>query len=221
MAVVFQTKKQIATEQLRHAIRIGRYQPGQPLRQNDIALDLGLSSTPVREALSELNSAGLVVYEQHRGNRVATLNLDRIEQVYTARKIIEQETARLALPHLDREAITDLEDLLIDMERHRRRQRYEDLVVADEKFHKRIYAGSHNSFLISAIDNLWNSFPRYFMWNIEDRIDQSMIEHRDMIDALKWGDETAFLETVSDHLDHSLAAIRNHITAQDGDLQQI
>ena len=97
----FHTKKQIATDRLRHAIRIGRYPPGAPLRQNDIASDLGLSSTPVREALSELSDSGLVVYEQHRGSRVSTLDLDRIEQAYAARRIIEKESAKLAFKKID------------------------------------------------------------------------------------------------------------------------
>lgn len=215
MTAKFQTKKQLATEKLRHAIRSGRYEPGQPLKQNDIASDLGLSSTPVREALTELGVSGLVVYEQHRGNRVTTLDLDRIEQVYTARKILERETAKLALPNLDKAAVLELEQLGDEMKLHRKYERFEELAVTDEAFHKRIFEGSNNDYLLAAINNLWNSFPRYFMWNIDRRIDQSMQEHDAMIDALKTGDEDAFLNTVSDHLDHSLTSIRNHMKEQD------
>lgn len=207
---IYQTKKQIATERIRHAIRLGRYQPGTALKQNDIAKDLGLSSTPVREALSELCASGLVVYEQHRGNRVSTLDIKRIESVYEARKVLEKETAKLAYKNISLNTISELSLLNRKMSACLKCGDIETLMIVDETFHQRIFDSAHNEFLVTAIDNLWKSFPRYFMWNIEERMVQSMSEHKEMVIALKDRDRTRFIRGITDHLDNSLITIRHH-----------
>ncbi|WP_261842054.1 GntR family transcriptional regulator [Aliamphritea ceti] len=215
MKVSFQTKRQLATEELRHAIRIGRYEPGQALRQNDVAADLGLSSTPVREAFSELTAAGLVSYEQHRGARVATMDVERIKQIYTARKIIETQTSKLAFDAITETEIDELQLLVERMALYAKAGRFEELVKVDEEFHLLIFAASRNEYLVASVRSLWNSFPRYFMWNIGTRIDEAVAEHRRMIELLYTRDEDAFLATVSEHLDHSLATILSRI-GEDG-----
>ncbi|MBN3562670.1 GntR family transcriptional regulator [Aliamphritea spongicola] len=215
MKVSFQTKRQLATEELRHAIRIGRYEPGQALRQNDVAADLGLSSTPVREAFSELTAAGLVNYEQHRGARVATMDVERIKQIYTARKIIETQTSKLAFEHITEAEVDELHLLAERMAVYAKAGRFEELVKVDEEFHLLIFAASRNEYLVAAVRNLWNSFPRYFMWNIGERIDEAVAEHRRMIELLYARDEAGFLATVSEHLDHSLETILSRI-GEDG-----
>lgn len=206
----FQTKKQIATDILRHAIRSGRYRPGQPLRQNEIAKDLGLSSTPVREALAELATSGLVVYEEHRGARVSTLEMEKVEQVYAARRLIEKEAAKLAYRRLGPDEIEVLAGLLVQMKHALATADFENLVRADEKFHAAIREACANPYLVSAIEHLMHSFPRYFMWNIGNRIKQSVREHAEMVNALKARDRTRFVQAVTDHLDHSLETVRDH-----------
>ncbi len=206
----FQTKKQIATERLRHAIRSGRYALGQPLRQNDIATDLGLSSTPVREALAELAVSGLVVYEEHRGARVTTLDIARVEQVYAARRLIEREAAKLAFRNIGPADIKTLDRLCADMTQALAREDFEALAHADEAFHDHIRNACGNPYLVSAVEHLMHSFPRYFIWNIGGRMKQSMREHREMVQALKTKDRTRFVQAVTDHLDHSLQTVRDH-----------
>ena len=78
------------------AIRVGRYRPGDRLRQNEITHDLSLSNTPVREALTDLVGSGLVTYEQHCGVRVREVESEQVRQVYEAQKLIEYEISRLA-----------------------------------------------------------------------------------------------------------------------------
>lgn len=219
----FSTKKAMAKDSLLHAIRAGRYRPGQPLRQNDIARDLGLSSTPVREALTDLIGTGLVTYEQHRGVRVADVGATRVRQVYHARKLIEHEAARLAFTKIDTALVGRLRGLLTDMEAARRDGDDETLMAVDEAFHLTILTASANPYLVNAAKQLWDSFPRYFIWLSAARMGESMNEHGLMVDALAAGDEAAFLNVVDDHLDHSLAAVLAYLeesgieTKGDGD----
>lgn len=207
----FITKKEGAIQALRHAIRIGKYEPGQVLRQNDVASDLGLSSTPVREALIELAATGLLVYEQHRGTRVATVDTHQVEQIYAARRIIETETARIAFSQIDDDAIEHLSELAHQMVRLAKERSYEELVHADEAFHGMIFESCGNPYLIASVRNLWDSFPRYFMWNIDDRIGESMKEHLALVESLKSRNEDKFLRIVSEHLDHGLEAMLKHL----------
>ncbi len=204
---VFTTKKALAKDSLLHAIRAGRYRPGQRLRQNDIARDLGLSSTPVREALTDLVGSGLVTYEQHRGVRVADVEPARVRQIYHARKLIEHEAARLAFAAIDAATLVRLRAGLDEMAVCRREGRAEKLMAVDEVFHLIILEASGNPYLVNAAKQLWDGFPRYFIWLSEARMDQSMNEHAMMADAVANGDEKAFLAVVDDHLDHSLAAV--------------
>lgn len=207
----FRTKRQIATETLRHAIRMGRYAPGEALRQNELAAELGLSSTPVREALSELATDGLVVHREHRGNEVAALDGERVAQIYTARRIIETETARLAFARDDGDMLDDLKARLAEMAEAAASGDDDSLVRADEAFHLRLYEAADNPYLLAAIRTLWNSFPRYFLWTIEDRIARSAEEHRAIVTALETRDEAAFLTAVAAHLDNSLDTISRHL----------
>jgi DNA-binding GntR family transcriptional regulator len=201
------TKKALARTSLMNAIRAGRYRPGQRLRQNDIARDLGLSSTPVREALTDLIGTGLVSYEEHRGVRVAEIDPERVRHVYQARKVIEHEAARLAFKGIDGALLARLRSLLHDMAAFRRAGQFDQLMLADEAFHLTILEASGNPYLVGAARHLWDGFPRYFIWLSEARMDQSMDEHAGMIDAVAAGDRKAFLAAVDEHLDHSMAAV--------------
>ena len=90
---------------------------------------------------------------------------------------------------------------------------YETLVRRDEDFHLSLYEASRNSYLIRSIRDLWDSFPRYFMWNIEGRLAQSKAEHRRIMSALRKRDRTRFLENIETHFDRSLNAIVAHLEA--------
>lgn len=211
MAVEYLSKKDLAKRTVLDGIRMGRYKPGQRLLQNEIAEDLGLSSTPVREALAELMSSGVLVHETHRGMRVAALDAERLRKIYVARKAVERETIRIALDHVDDQTLSTLRSLMQKMRRHQRSKQYELLVTADELFHLTIFEASQNPYLIAAIRNLWNSFPRYLIWNIADRVACSMAEHEAIFAALEARDARALVAAADRHLDNSLATILRHL----------
>jgi len=210
----FITKKGLAKEQLLQAIRAGRYQPGARLRQNEIARDLGLSSTPVREALTDLIGSGLVTYEQHCGVRVAEVEPEQVRQVYHARKLIEREISRLAFQAMDTDTIDRLTALVDEMDEHCLNGHIDKLMAADEKFHTTILKACGNPYLVTAAQHLWDGFPRYFIWLSEGRMAQSMGEHRRLVEALSEGDEKGFVDSTTEHLDNSLAMVLAYVAAQ-------
>jgi DNA-binding GntR family transcriptional regulator len=210
----FTTKKGLAKEQLLQAIRAGRYQPGARLRQNEIARDLGLSSTPVREALTDLIGCGLVTYEQHCGVRVAKVEPEQMRQVYHARKLIEREISRLAFRAMNTDTLGQLTALADEMDAYCRAGHIDKLMAADETFHTIILEACGNPYLVAAAQHLWDGFPRYFIWLSEGRMAQSMGEHRRMVEALAEGDEEGFVDMTVEHLENSLAKVLAYVAAQ-------
>src|SRR5712675_1152523 len=112
---VFRTKRELALDQLQNAIRLGHYAPGQPLRQFQLVKDLGVGSTPVREAVLELLARGILVQESHRSVRVAELDLDRLRNIYRVRALLETEAARLGTAKISDQAIDRMRSLLKKM----------------------------------------------------------------------------------------------------------
>ena len=89
-----QTLATMTVDSLRESILRGRYPEGQPLRQDAIAEQLGVSRIPVREALRQLESEGLVTFSPHKGAVVSTLSVGEIEELFELRAIIEADLVR-------------------------------------------------------------------------------------------------------------------------------
>ncbi|MEP7328400.1 MAG: GntR family transcriptional regulator, partial [Betaproteobacteria bacterium] len=101
----FNTKREQAVAKVKDAIMMGRYQPGQSLRQVQLMADLDLGATPAREAALELVAMGLLVHESHRGMRVAEVDFGRVAHVYGVRALLEAEAARLSANRATAQAI--------------------------------------------------------------------------------------------------------------------
>ena len=96
---------------LRDAIRAGRLRPGDRLREVDLAATIGLSRTPVREALARLESEGLVVNDSMRGIVVTELDYSMVAELYVMREVLEGTAARLAAQHASEVELSILEEL--------------------------------------------------------------------------------------------------------------
>src|ERR1700704_2469094 len=92
----FLTKREVAVARVKDAIMLGRYRPGQPLRQVQLMADLDLGATPAPGGGLEVGAKGLLVHESHRGMRVAALDAERVRHVYSVRALLESEAARLS-----------------------------------------------------------------------------------------------------------------------------
>jgi DNA-binding GntR family transcriptional regulator len=212
----FRTKREFAIDGLVAAILRGKYPPGTRLRQDPIARELGLSATPVREALAELQAQGLLVYESHRGARVAELKLADLEELYPLRALLESYATRLTAAKLGPEDLRRLDHLQTRMELAVRRWNLAALRDADREFHMTIYSVAGNSRLIALIRQLWAAFPRYMLWLIPDRAEESVTEHRRILEALhSRAGEIAGVE-MTKHLESALGAFRRSIGGTEG-----
>jgi DNA-binding GntR family transcriptional regulator len=94
------TVTELAAEAVREKILSGRYAEGAPLRQDAIAVELGVSRIPVREALRQLEAEGLVAFQPHCGAVVSSLSLEEIEELFELRALVEGDLIRRAVPRL-------------------------------------------------------------------------------------------------------------------------
>lgn len=210
-ATSFRTKREHAIGSLREAIQSGRYAPGQPLRQTQLMADLGLGSTPVRDAVLELLARGVLVQESHHSVRVADLDLPRLRNVYHVRCLLETEAARLGTANLSAAGLARLKDQLRRMEAGKRAGNTAQAARADLEFRRTLYAAADNPTLLDFIDQAWLSFPFSILYGIPGRLAQSIKEHHEILDAVARRDPTQAAICVQQHLLGALQVLENHV----------
>src|SRR5215218_10009335 len=107
-----QTLTGMTADAIRERILRGRYPEGQPLRQDAIGAELGVSRIPVREALRQLEAEGLVTFSPHRGAVVSRLSLGEIDEVFELRSTIEPDLLRRAMPRLTKQQLDRADNVL-------------------------------------------------------------------------------------------------------------
>ncbi|MGB3288280.1 MAG: GntR family transcriptional regulator [Burkholderiaceae bacterium] len=140
-----------AYTELKQRIVSGEFGPDDRLREVELSERLGMSRTPVREALKRLEDEGLLTHQPRKGLLVTTLDQQSITQLYSLREILEGGAARFAAKHADDIEIDNMRAILDDSKNGA------DPIKSNYDFHQAIYAASHNQFLIKAINNLIDS----------------------------------------------------------------
>lgn len=201
------TKADIAYRQIRKEIVEGTLPPGETLDQEALAVRLGLSTTPVREALSRLESEELVISRPHRKTVVAPLSFSLLEETYAVRLALDPLAAAFAASRAtdeERARIKELSENEPDSNdpiahlHHNRR------------LHREIYAACGNKVLIQILDVLWDRSDRYRLATLKDdsTIRVAKDEHATIVDAVLEGDGRRAAELMSEHVADSLQRIR-------------
>ncbi|MDQ0340778.1 DNA-binding GntR family transcriptional regulator [Caldalkalibacillus uzonensis] len=168
---------------LREAILKGDFQPGERLVQDELAQELGVSRMPVREALRQLESEGLVVLEPHKGAIVKMLSLHEVEEIYTLRAMLESLALEKSIPLLTTEDIAELEHLLHKMEGGK--DNAHQFIEANMQFHRLLFKGCSWQRLKGLIRSLSHGVPNYTPFLLEGQIHLSNQEHRAIVEAIK------------------------------------
>lgn len=141
-------------EALRAAILHGDLAPGSMHSVAELAEELSVSRTPVREALIELASVGMVQFERNRGFRILKTSVRDIEEIFELRLLLEVPAVRRAVEIMDRHALQDLESSIEDMEAAAEHGDEAGVWECDRRFHRRLLATAGNRRLVSAVDGL-------------------------------------------------------------------
>lgn len=185
-------------------IREGRLRPGTRLREIELAGQIGLSRTPVREALSRLQVQGLASSDPDRGLIVTEPDYAMTSELYTMREVLEGTAARLAARHASDVEIEFLQDITTrDAQLHTA----QDLAANNRLFHGTLYQCAHNRYLLKTLSSLQESMmllgPTTLA--VAGRPQQARQEHQRLIDALRSRDPEAAEAAAREHI---LAAYR-------------
>lgn len=141
-------------QQIRDAVLVGDLSPKARLDEQALADDMGVSRTPIREAIGKLTTEGLVEYRPYQGSFVRSFTAQQVNDLYEVRKALESLAVRLAVPQLSEPQVADLRGILDEI--HHAHERG-DLIAygdADRRFHNTIAAYSGNQTLIESLDRL-------------------------------------------------------------------
>ena len=201
---------------LREAIAVGRYQPGQPLRQETLARDFGVSVPPVREALKTLEAEGQVAYAPRRGYCVARLSQAELRETYRIRDLLETEAITRAVGSLTRDDLARMRTAVRDMDRAHRAADVAVLTAANRRFHFTVFDAAAMPRMADMIRMLWDGTDhyrsRYFATPAHR--DQVRAEHTEIMRAVARGDAAAAAELSRQHRDHALDALCDALPAE-------
>lgn len=189
------------------------YAAGEVVSVSALAREIGLSRTPVRQALLRLETEGLVRMLPGRGAVVASFSPEQVEDVLEARTLIENYTAARSFENRNK----FLPDLLRAHEEMKQRRRERDtagFTAADRRFHEIIVDGGGNA-VLSEMYRLLRERQTLFTSTMvrgrTDRMDAAIAEHDRILEQLDGDDEDAFIEVVNAHLQWSIALARTSI----------
>jgi DNA-binding GntR family transcriptional regulator len=180
-------------DHLREAILGGAIQPGEWIRQEEVAERLGASRLPVREALRILEAEGLTTHERNKGARVPKLDQHEVDVVYQMRERLEPLALSESIPNLTADDLARLDDVRRSIEANDDLTRF---LALDREFHLLSYTGCRIEQLTSVVTRLWNATQHHRrafvalggperMWvvNAEHRLILDALERRDPVDA--------------------------------------
>jgi DNA-binding GntR family transcriptional regulator len=188
------------------------FKPGERLNELEIARRLGVSRTPLREALNRLNVEGFLTFTPGRGFFCRELDAHEIFDLYELRKAIEIAAIRLAVVRAKDEDIAALLTFLEQTGPDPGERTTVELVELDEIFHERLMAMSGNAEMLRILRNV-NARIRFVRWIDMDRIDRknTQAEHRQAVLALQRRDEAACADILEKHIARRLDQITSAI----------
>ena len=200
-----------AVEHLRSAILRGDLLPGDRIRQEEVAAQLGGSRVPVREALRVLEAEGLTEHEPHKGSRVISLGPHDVDVVYQMRERLEPLALTESMQHLGADRLARLEAIQDAIEAD---DDLEGFLELDREFHLTSYEGCDNALLLTTVTRLWNTTQhhrRAFVrhggpgrrWVIN-------AEHRLILDAIARGDHLDAERHLMGHIRRTRIELAQH-----------
>lgn len=210
-ALHFVTKRQYAADRLREMIVAGDLAAGSQVRQQTIAQHLGISATPIREAIWQLESEGYLESVAHLGFRVTQPHLDWFPEVLNLRLDLEGRLARIAASVIKEDEAALLQDLdgqflsavLAKDVRTTRRLNF--------RLHKSVWGFARQPVTETIVASLWAKFPRTALDRLDLRGSQAAAEHHTLVSAISAGDP----ERAESAMRHHIASAHGHWHSRD------
>ncbi len=198
---------------LRQAILKGEMEPGERLMEIQLAKKLGVSRTPIREAIRKLELEGLVIMIPRKGAEVAGITEKNLRDVLEVRRSLEELAIELAVQRMTEDDIRKLDEARIEFRESLRTNDVIRIAGADEKFHDVIYNGTYNDKLVQLLNNLRDQIYRYRLEYIKDTGKRQilMIEHENILAAVKQRNLEMAKRAAREHIDNQEITISRNL----------
>lgn len=198
------TRGQSAYRAILDAIRAGIYKPGDRLREEEVAQRIGVSRTPVREAMGRLQEKGLLESASGRGLAVAVLNMQQVFELYAIRQEMEGLVARFAAQHATEVEIDNLVRINNEFGAATDPRRAAEF---NRVFHARLYDAARNRYLHMAVEELQETIALLPLTTFvaPGRIEVAHGEHVRIIEAIRNRDVAAAQEAGAEHIRKALS----------------
>ena len=202
---------------LRQAILKGELKPGERLMEIALAERLGVSRTPIREAMRKLEQEGLVVMIPRRGAQVANITEKDLNDVLEVRIALENVAIEKACARMTEEEMRRLWLAAKEFEHTIAEGNLVKLAEADVAFHEVIYQASDNKRLIQVLNNMREQIYRYRVEYLKDENNYPtlMKEHKDIVEGLVRKNKTQVTETMHQHVKNQAVAVKAMIQEQE------
>ncbi|WP_300277198.1 GntR family transcriptional regulator [Peptacetobacter sp.] len=197
--------RDVVFESLRKAIVEGNLKPGQRLMEVQLAEQLGVSRTPVREAIRKLELEGFVIMLPRKGAYVADMSVKDIIDVLEVRGALEGLAANLAAERMDENEIEELKKASEALNKAMETEDLDEILKRDVEFHQRIFEASGNKKLTQMINSLWEQVYRFRAGYMSDQNAMQGIieEHEHLIDAIVSGEGEKASKCAKEHIERA------------------
>jgi DNA-binding GntR family transcriptional regulator len=213
------TTQEFALTELRKAIVSGQLAPREPIRQDAIAQQLGVSRVPLREALKTLEAEGQVIYRPHRGYSVAELSLSDLLEVYRMRELLESEAATVAVRRFTDADLARIAEAQHDVETAEDSGDLLTMIAANRRFHFHLLEPSRMPRLLRTVRTLWDATDAYraVYYNSDANRARVRREHKAITHAAAARDAEELVALLTEHRQHAVDALRDTIASDSPD----
>ena len=215
---VYSSKSDVAYAELRARILDGRLEAGSKLMQYVLADELGISITPLREAIRRLQGLGLVEVVPHKGAWVRPLTLEDLRDTYFTRIHLESLAVLAAAKGIDPATAGRARAALAESQAAEKRSDPITARAAHERFHFELYEASGSVWLVHCIWPVWRNSERYRVESMRNRahVTARAKEHLGMLDALEEGDGEQAVRLLVSHLRSSMELVASALKPGNG-----
>ena len=208
--------REVVFKTLRQAILKGELKPGERLMEIQLANKLGVSRTPIREAIRKLEEEGLVIMTPRKGAVVAEITEKSLRDTLEVRRSLEKLAVRLACDRITSEGIAELKETERRFEEVFGTDDMTKIAEIDVAFHDIIYFATDNRKLIQILSNLQEQMYRYRVEYLKslDCHSQLLEEHRALIKAIESGDKELAAELTTTHIENQVKIVVDTIRSK-------
>lgn len=202
---------------LREAILKGELKPGERLMELQLAAKLGVSRTPIREAIRMLEQEGLAVTIPRKGAEVAKMTEKDMEDVLRIREVLDELAVSIACELMTKEQLEQLADMMHRFEECTKTKDLKEMAEADVKFHDIIYEATDNPKLVTILNNLREQMYRYRVEYLKDERNYPVLmkEHSEIVEGLMMKDKVRVTNAMHEHVKNQVTAVKEIIREQE------